>query len=244
MLIRDLIWMAVACAAPLALAPSSVRGETLADGLAALKAGSDTMALPQLEEAVRILRARADDTDADGVAHYHLARAYEALAIRHGDDGNAAAAVHDLEQGVLAAKAALERKDASPYHTILGDLYGELAAQSGVVGRMRYGRLAAAAFRRALELDPRNALAHVGAGIGKLETPAMFGGSVVEALAEFHQAQALDPTCDEAWVWEGIAQRRLGAIAAARRAFAKAIAVNPRSQHAKRELAVLEENFR
>src|SRR5262249_31722305 len=154
-------------------------------------------------------------------------------------------AVRDLEEGVAAARVAVDRlSTSSPYHTALGELYGLLAAHSGVIGKMRYGRSAAAAFARALELDPRNALAHVGVGIGKLETPPMFGGSADGAIDEFRRARALDPTCEEAWIWEGIARRRQGAVADARAAFNAALALNPRSDHARRELARLDNDYR
>jgi len=241
---RDVVWMAAVWALATSVVPRGAGAETLEHGLAALKLGSETMALPQLDEALRIFIARAAAADPAGEAHYHLARTHEALALYHVDRGDTASAARHLERGITAAKIAVDRnRDASAHSTVLGNLYGLLTAQSGVVGKMRYGRLAASAFATALRLDARNPLAHVGAGIGKLETPAMFGGSVVEALAEFRRAQALDPTCTEAWIWEGIAQRRLGEIPDARRAFTKALAVNPRSAHARRELAALEEDF-
>lgn len=218
--------------------------ETLEDGIAALKIGYDTMALPQLEAALRIIGAHATGADPNGEAHYHLARAHEGLAIYYSEHDAPGEAVRHLERGIEEAKVALDRNGgASAYHTVLGDLYGELAGQSNLVGKMRYGRLASASFAQALALDPKNPLAHVGAGIGKLETPAMFGGSVVDAIGEFRTAQSLDPTCAEAWIWEGIAQRRLGAVPEARRAFAKALEAAPRNDHARRELSALEEDF-
>lgn len=232
------VWAAVA------LVPGMARGESLQDGIDALKSGYGSLSLPKLEDALRILRVHAAAGDPTGVAHYHLARTYQALAIRSVNDDHPTAAVRLLEEGVTSARIAVERdQNASPFHQVLGDLYGQLAGLSGVIGKVRYGRLANAEYARALALDPKNARAHVGVGIGKLETPAMFGGSAVEALAEFRRAQALDATCDEAWVWEGIALRRQGAVEAARAAFAQAIAVNPDSDHAKRELAALEDDF-
>ena len=200
---RDVVCMAALWALATTVMPRDGLAATLEHGLAALKLGADTMALPSLEEALRIFQARAAAADPTGEAHYHLARTHEALALYYVDGGDTAAAARHLERGIAAARIAVDRKrDASAHHTVLGNLYGLLTAQSGVVGKMRYGRLAATAFATALALDTSNPLAHVGAGIGKLETPAMFGGSVVEALAEFRRAQTLDPTCTEAWIWE------------------------------------------
>ena len=218
--------------------------ESLDDGMAALRAGFDALALAPLQEAVRILRAHADAADADGAVHYHLARAFEGIGLHHAVHGEQDEARRAFGDGIGAATIATERAPTTAaYHAELGNLYGNLAAQSGVIGKVRNGRLATAAFTRALELDPRNATAHVGIGIGKLETPRAFGGSTDAALAEFRAAQQLDARCDEAWIWEGIALRRRGAVAEARRAFAKALEMNPRSNHAQRELAALQEDF-
>ena len=126
---------------------------------------------------------------------------------------------------------------------MLGDLNGQLASQSGMLGKIRYGQRAAASYGRAVELDRRNPFAHIGVGIAKLETPAMFGGSLDAALAEFRVAQHLDVRCEEAWVWEGIALRRRGDVSAARRSLTHALSINPQNGHARRELAALDEDF-
>ena len=223
---------------------SAALGETLDDALRALRAGYATLAVEPLQEAVRILRARADASDVDGSTHYHLARALEGLGLYHVSRGEQDEARRQFEDGVEAAKIAVARNPAvAPYHTELGTLYGNLASQSGIIGKMRNGRLSTAAFARALALDPRYALAHVGMGIAKLETPTAFGGSVAGALAEFRTARTLDPACDEAWTWEGIALRRQGAVADARSALSKALEVNPHSSHARSELIALDEDF-
>ena len=239
------IWTVVCVAACLFLVTRAHAMAAREEGGAMLKRAFDTMALPELESALRLARAEAATADPDGTGHHHLARALEAMAIYHANRDEQDAAAGLLQQGVAAVTVAIERAPASsPYQTTLGELYGQLAAYSGVVGRIRYGRLATTAYARALELDPRNATAHVGVGIGKLETPAMFGGSMQDALREFRLARELDADCEEAWIWEGIAQRRQGDSTAARAALQQALRVNPNSDHAKRELARLEEDFR
>jgi len=243
---REAICLVAVCAttALTAAATCSAAAGTLEAGLVALRAGYDTMALPQLEEAERLLRAEAAGPDPSGEAHYHLARALEGLAIYHVNIAQTDTAVRYLQAGVAEAKVALERDpSSSPFHTTLGNLYGQLAGQGGLTDKIRYGRMAVASYNRALELDPRNAMAHVGVGIGKLQTPPMFGGSAVEAIAEFRTAQSLDPSCVEAWTWEGIAQRRQGAVPDARAAFTHALTISPKNDHARRELAALDEDF-
>ena len=61
--------------------------------------------------------------------------------------------------------------------------------------------------------------------------------------SEHYAGRTLDPACDEAWTWEGIALRRQGAVADARSALSKALEVNPHSSHARRELIALDEDF-
>src|SRR6266446_3239499 len=129
---------------------SAALGETLDDALRALRAGYATLAVEPLQEAVRILRARADASDVDGSTHYHLARALEGLGLYHVSRGEQDEARRQFEDGVEAAKIAVARNPAAaPYHTELGNLYGNLASQSGIVGKMRNGRLSTAAFARA-----------------------------------------------------------------------------------------------
>jgi len=229
----------------LMLWPATSDAETLEVGLKALKTGYQAMALPQLREAHDIFARQATKSDPDGKIHHYLAQASSGLGIYHSLAGNTEEAVRYLTEGVAAAEYAAGRDPrSSPYQTTLGDLYGELAGQSGMIGKIRNGQRAAAAYTRAVELDPKNPLAHVGVGITKLETPAMFGGSLQVALDEFRLAQGLDPQCEEAWVWEGITLRRTGAIADARRAFVHALQVNPENGHARHELALLDEDFR
>jgi Flp pilus assembly protein TadD len=241
---RIRIAIIIGLAAPV-LAPAGGRAETLEVGLKALRTGYQAMALPQLREAHDIFARAATKDDPDGTIHHYLAQALSGLGIYHSLAGNTDEAVRYLTEGVTAAEYAVRRDPrSSRYQTTLGDLYGELAGQSGMIGKIRNGQRAAAAYTRAVELDPRNPLAHVGVGITKLETPAMFGGSLQGALDEFRLAQGLDPRCEEAWVWEGITLRRTGAVADARRAFTHALQVNPESGHARHELALLDEDFR
>lgn len=232
------VWLAAS-----AIAPAVSYCVSLEDGIAALKAGSETMALPRLQEALAILEREARKPDDDGRVHYELARALRGLGIYYSFAGDAAAATRHLTRGVTAAEFAVDRRPGvSEYHTVLGDLYGQLASQSGMMGKIRNGQRAAASYGRAVELDRRNPFAHIGVGITKLETPAMFGGSLDAALAEFRLAQRLDVRCEEAWVWEGIALRRRGDVAGARRSFTHALSINPHNGHARRELTELDED--
>ena len=187
------------------------------------------------------LRSAARQADPAGKRHYRLARALADGAVEAEIEGRGEEALALLAEGLRAGEVALERRPASSrYATLLGELHGLTARRGGVVGRMRHGRRAAELYARAVELDPGNARARVGVGIARLETPVMFGGSTAAALEAFRAAQHLDPRCEEAWIWEGIALARGGDVEAARRALGHALEINPASTHARHELANLD----
>src|SRR5437868_14398269 len=101
---------------------SAAFGETLDEGLSALRSGYETLALEPLQAAVRIFRARADASDVDGAMHYHLARALEGLGLYHVGRDEQDDARRCFGEGLDAAKIAVERgPTAAAYQTELGN---------------------------------------------------------------------------------------------------------------------------
>lgn len=235
----------VPCALCLALvAWAPLHAATMEQGLAALVRGTDGMSAAKLRHAVRIFQALAQGEDRSCETHYYLARAFAGLGAYYESTRAPERARASLEEGIVAAEVAVrcDRKNAA-YQTVLGDVHGMLAGHSGLVGQIRHGQRSATAYARAIELDPADARARVGVGITKLETPELFGGSADEALRSFRLAQELDPTCVDAWIWEGIALRRQEAIPEARAALVHALELAPHDWQARRELDELNEDF-
>jgi Flp pilus assembly protein TadD len=57
--------------------------------------------------------------------------------------------------------------------------------------------------------------------------PSSFGGGPDNAIKDFRQALALDPKSAEAWLWIGIAERKLHKNAEAREALTKSLQLDP-----------------
>jgi tetratricopeptide (TPR) repeat protein len=192
-------------------------------------------------QAAQLLRTHFLRDDADGTAHAALARAVAVAGRADSAAGRRRIADRAFAEAVDAARAAVERAPHSAsHHATLGDAYGQRAAIGSTVDRIRFGRRAVASYQRARDLDPTCAPAHVGLAIAKLETPPLFGGDPDEALRLLRRAQRLDPALVDAWLWEGIALARRDQIGAARRAFARALELEPRNVRARNEIAILD----
>jgi tetratricopeptide (TPR) repeat protein len=81
---------------------------------------------------------------------------------------------------------------------------------------------ALAAFKRALEIDPRNAIADQNIGIAELQF-----GRTQDALAAFERAFALNASLPRAWNADGVALERSGRPAEALDAWKRAVAIDP-----------------
>src|SRR5207249_3600991 len=125
---------------------------------------------------------------------YWLAEAAHA----HNDDKLIKNAAQD---GISAAeKAVALNPNSSEAHRLEGDLLGELIPHT-FMGGMRLGKRAASELDKAIELDPRNANAHIGRAIGYYFTPATFGGSHSKAVDLLKKALEIDPENDTAHIW-------------------------------------------
>ncbi|MFP5237044.1 MAG: hypothetical protein ACLGSD_14180 [Acidobacteriota bacterium] len=136
------------------------------------------------------------------------------------------AAIADAEQAVAADDRLADA------HALLADLYGQKI--TGMFSGMHYGPKANAESARALQLDRNNAQAYAVLGRKYLYSPAMFGGDIDKAIASFNKATELDPESYEDFAWLAIACRKKGDTAAAQRALAQALHLNPRSAFAQR----------
>jgi tetratricopeptide (TPR) repeat protein len=193
----------------------------------------DREALKRLAASYAAAAAKqANDANAQymmALSHSYLAEVATELQDKQG--GRAAA-----ETGIPAAEKAVALKSGSAeYHRILGTLCGQVIPANVLAG-LKYGRCALDSLNKAIELDPKSAIAYVSRGVGNYYLPSAFGGGPEVALKDLARATQLDPKLAEAHLWTGIALRKLNRHAEARAALAKAMQLNPNRVWAKQQL--------
>jgi uncharacterized spore protein YtfJ len=120
-------------------------------------------------------------------------------------------------------------------HAWKGHILGSLA-QGNPIDMMKYGMAAMQEYEKALALDPENADAHFGRGMGRLMTPPQFGGSVDGAIEDFEAACAKKPF-PGAYYYLGEAYKKKGATDKAKAAYKKALELRPDYPEAAKALA-------
>jgi tetratricopeptide (TPR) repeat protein len=180
--------------------------------------------------------AAASKQPSDANAQYLMALSHSYLSevsteLQDKQGGRAAA-----EAGIPAAQKAVALKSGtSEYHRILGTLCGQVIPANVLAG-LKYGRCALDSLDKAIELDPKSAIAYVSRGVGNYYLPAAFGGGPEVALKDLAKAAQLDPKLAEAHLWTGVALRKLNRNAEARAALTKAVQLNPNRVWAKQQL--------
>jgi tetratricopeptide (TPR) repeat protein len=180
-----------------------------------------------LERIAASYTATAAKQSNDAQAQYMLAVAQSYLAevateLKDKNAGRAAA-----ETGIKAAEKAVSLKpDVAEHHRILGTLCGQVIPANVLAG-LKYGRCALDSINKAIELDPKSAIAYVSRGVGNYYLPAAFGGGPDVAVKDFQKAIQLDPKLAEAQLWMGITLRKLNRDTEARSAFGKSLQLNP-----------------
>lgn len=184
----------------------------------------DRAALERIAASYNAAAAKqANDAQAQymfAVAQSYLAEVATELKDKNG--GKSAA-----EIGIKAAEKAVSLKPAvAEHHRILGTLCGQVIPANVLAG-LKYGRCALDSINKAIELDPKSAVAYVSRGVGNYYLPAAFGGGPDVALKDFEKAIQLDPKLADAQLWIGLTLRKLNRNADARAALAKSLQLNP-----------------
>ena len=215
----------------LLLLPALVFG---ADNLELLRDKQDKAGLAQ---AAASLAANTQKSPNDADAWYRSAIAQIYVAEVAMELGDKLASQHAAEEGVKAADRAIALKaDNADYYRVLGTLCGQVIPANPIMGALSYGRRAKDALDRAISMDPHSARAFVAHGVGYFYLPASFGGGPENAIKDFKQALNLDPKNADAWLWTGIAQRKIHQNVQARESFAKALQLAPARVWAKTQL--------
>jgi tetratricopeptide (TPR) repeat protein len=198
----------------------------LAGTLSPLETARDAQDRAALARLVNEAAGAAAKAPKDAAAQYRMALASSYLAEVEIETHDKKAAHEIAVRGIQAAEraVALQPNDAEGYR-ILGTLCGQ--AITDILSGLNYGPRAKDAINKAVSLMPKSSPVWVARGVGNYYMPAQFGGGAAQAVADFRKALELDGNNAEAWLWLGIALRKQNQDGEARRAFAKALELDP-----------------
>jgi tetratricopeptide (TPR) repeat protein len=198
----------------------------LAGTLSPLETARDAQDRAALARLVNEAAGAAAKAPTDAAAQYRMALASSYLAEVEIETHDKKAAHEIAVRGIQAAEraVALQPNDAEGYR-ILGTLCGQ--AITDILSGLNYGPRAKDAINKAVSLMPKSSPVWVARGVGNYYMPAQFGGGAAQAVADFRKALELDGNNAEAWLWLGIALRKQNQDGEARRAFAKALELDP-----------------
>ena len=207
-----------------------------ATGGSDLEKARDAQDRPSLERMAAQAATVAQGKSNDASAQYRLALAesYVAEVAIEVHDKNAAHSA--AEAGIDAAKKAVALKgDSSEYHRLLGTLCGQ-AISANVLQGMKYGHCAQDEVNKAVQIDPKASVNYLARGVGNYYLPQGLGGGIDLAVKDFQKAIELDSQSAEPQLWLGLALRKQNKNPEARKAFQKAIELNPARVWAKQQL--------
>jgi tetratricopeptide (TPR) repeat protein len=209
---------------------------TLPAGAEDLAAARDRQDRAAIEKRIAELAVTAAQQPNHAEAHYSLATAQSYLAEVALELRDKNLAKNAAEAGIKSAeRAAALRPDSSEYQRLLGTLCGQVIP-ANVLSGLRYGKCAQDAVTKAIKLDPNSAMAYVSRGVGNYYLPPALGGGPELAIKDFEKAIQLKPANSEAYLWLGIALRKLNRNAEARKALNKSLELNPRRVWARQQL--------
>jgi tetratricopeptide (TPR) repeat protein len=201
-----------------------------------LEKARDAQDRPALDHMAAQAATAAQSKANDAAAQYRLALAQSfvaEVAIEVHDKG---AAHNAAEAGIDAAKKAVAIKgDSAEYHRLLGTLCGQAISSGGLQG-LKYGKCAQDEVNKAVQLDPKAGVNYLARGVGNYYLPQGLGGGLDLAIKDFQKAAELDPQSAEPQLWLGLALRKQNKNVEARKAFQKAIDLNPARVWAKQQL--------
>lgn len=207
----------------------------IASGNPDLQGARDRQDRAALDRIVAEYRAAADKQPNDANALYRLALAQSYAAEVAVEQKDKAKGRELADAGMKAAeKAVAVNAGSAEFHRVLGTLCGQMISSSGLAG-IRYGKCALNEVNKAIELDPKSAEAYVSHGVGNYYLPPAFGGGMELAIKDFEKAIQLNPKSADAWLWLGLAQRKSNRNPEARKAFTKAMELNPNRVWAKQQ---------
>lgn len=201
-----------------------------------LDAARDRQDRAALEKRIAELAVTAVRQPHHAEAHYSLALAQSYLAEVALELRDKNLAKDTAEAGIKAAERAVTlRPGSSEFQRLLGTLCGQVIP-ANVLSGLRYGKCAQDSVAKAIKLDPKSSMAYVSRGVGNYYLPPALGGGPELAIKDFERAIQLKANNSEAYLWLGIALRKLNRNAQARNALAKSLELNPRRVWTRQQL--------
>ena len=189
-----------------------------------------------LDKILNDCRTEADKQPKDPAAQYRLALAASYAAEVATELRDKGATKTFAQTGIDAAERAVNlQPDSAEHQRILGTLCGQIIS-GNTLSALKYGKCALEAVNKAIELDPKSSINYVSHGVGNYYLPPAFGGGMDLAIKDFRKAVELDPKNADAWLWLGIALRRVNQPDEARKAIQKSLELNPNRMWAKQQL--------
>lgn len=216
-------------AVALAVTSSAATGE-----LEKLRNAQDRSALDARAQA---LHAEAEKSPNDAKKWIAAASAYSYAAEVAYELRDKGGSMRAAEAGVRDAEKAIAiNGNIADYYRVLGTLCGQVIPANPIMGALAYGRKAKDALDKAIQMDPKSAMARVAHGVGYYYLPANFGGGPDNAIKDYKQALALDPKNADAYLWMGVALAKQHQNKPAREAFTTALQLEPDRRWAKTQL--------
>jgi tetratricopeptide (TPR) repeat protein len=201
-----------------------------------LEKARDAQDKAALTNSIKDLTATADKNPKDANAQYKLALAQSYLAEVAIEQRDKNAGRSAAEAGIKTAEKAVALKgDNAEYHRILGALCGQSVSANVLTG-LKYGHCALDEVNKAVQLDPKSAMAYLSRGVGYYYLPTQFGGGIDTAIKDIQKAIELDPKLPEAHLWLGVVLRKANRNAEAHKALEKALQLNPNRVWTKQQL--------
>lgn len=196
----------------------------------------DSQDRARLDKLASEARASAESKPADAAAQYQAAAVHSLLAQLAIETGDKRTAKSAAETGIgYAQKAVNARGNDGEYRRLLGTLCGQVIP-ANVLSGLKWGKCALDEVNKAVELTPKSAKVWLSRGVGNYYLPPGFGGGVDKAIEDFRKAIALDAQLAEAHLWLGVALRKSGKNAEARKSIEKSLSLNPARAWAKQQL--------
>jgi tetratricopeptide (TPR) repeat protein len=202
----------------------------------ALETARDLQDRPALEKLAADSAAAAEKTPNDAEAQYRAAVAASYLGEVALELKDKKLAEDAAERGIKPAERAVALKpDVAANYVVLGALYGQVVPANLLAG-LSYGKKSKDAIQKALEKDPKLAVAYEARGVGNYYLPSALGGGFDLAIADFRRSIELDPKRAESYYWLGLSLRKQNKNAEARQAFQKSLDLNPHRIWVKQQL--------